>query len=78
VDVLLGSLGAHVEPVDLPFTWRPQLRYPRGEMVFETAMNGRADALVTFNEADFRSAAKRFGLELWHRSDLLAAMRRKT
>jgi hypothetical protein len=41
-------------------------------------MNGRADALVTFNQADFRSAAKRFGLELRHPSDFLAAMRRKT
>jgi putative PIN family toxin of toxin-antitoxin system len=78
VDVLLGSLAAHVEPVDLHFTWRAQLRDPGDEMVFETAMNGRADALVTFNQADFRSAAKRFGLELWHPSDLLAAMRRKT
>ena len=30
------------------------------EMVLETAINGRADAIVTFNERDFRPAATRF------------------
>jgi hypothetical protein len=30
------------------------------EMVLETAINGRADAIVTFNERDFRPAAARF------------------
>ncbi|HEY2106460.1 MAG TPA: hypothetical protein VGH29_11780, partial [Candidatus Binataceae bacterium] len=34
------------------------------EMVLETAVNGRADALVTFNLRDFAPAASRFGIEL--------------
>ena len=29
-------------------------------MVLETAIDGRADAIVTFNERDFRLAAARF------------------
>ncbi|PYU01971.1 MAG: hypothetical protein DMG34_17280 [Acidobacteria bacterium] len=33
---------------------------PNDEMVLETAMNGRADAIVTFNERDFRPVAARF------------------
>jgi len=37
---------------------------PGDEMVFGAAINGRADALVTYNEADFRAAASRFGLRL--------------
>lgn len=38
----------------------PQLRDPKDEMVLETTMNGQADALVTFNVADFRDAMTRF------------------
>jgi predicted nucleic acid-binding protein len=30
------------------------------DMVLETAINGRADAIVTFNDRDFRPAARRF------------------
>ena len=29
-------------------------------MVLETAINGQADAIVTFNERDFRRVAERF------------------
>jgi putative PIN family toxin of toxin-antitoxin system len=44
------------EPVELFFLWRPQLRDAADEMVLETALNGRADALVTLNARDFRPA----------------------
>jgi predicted nucleic acid-binding protein len=33
---------------------------PNDEMVLETAINGRADAIVTFNDRDFRPVAARF------------------
>jgi hypothetical protein len=33
-------------------------------MVLEVAINGRADALVTFNLRDFGNAPKTFGVEL--------------
>jgi len=33
---------------------------PNDEMVLETAINGRADAIVTFNDRDFRRVATRF------------------
>ena len=52
------------EPVKTHFLWRPQLRDPGDEMVLEAAVNGRADALVTFNLRDFGSAPSRFGVEL--------------
>lgn len=64
VDAFLDALALVVEPVDLHFLWRPQLRDPADEMVLETALNGRADALVTFNVRDF-SAAGRFGMKVW-------------
>lgn len=64
LDVVLDTLAAHVEPVHLNYLWRPQLRDPNDEMVLETALNARADALVTFNTKDFTEAAKRFALML--------------
>jgi hypothetical protein len=33
--------------------WRPLLRDPGDELVLEAAANGRAAAIVTFNERDF-------------------------
>jgi putative PIN family toxin of toxin-antitoxin system len=60
-DAFLDALALRIEPVHLHYLWRPQLRDPADEMVLETALNGRAQALVTLNTADFEPAA-RFGL----------------
>ncbi|TSE33053.1 putative toxin-antitoxin system toxin component, PIN family [Tepidimonas charontis] len=62
VDAFLDALSLFVEPVHLHYLWRPQLRDPSDEMVLETALNGRADALVSHNLADFAAAAQRFAL----------------
>jgi predicted nucleic acid-binding protein len=40
-------------------------------MVLETAINGRADAVVTYNVADFAAAAKRFKISVLRPGDLL-------
>jgi len=57
VDGFLDALSLFAEPVHLHYLWRPQLRDAADEMVLETALNGRADALVTLNERDFIAAA---------------------
>ena len=64
VDIFVTALIAMAEPVKTHFLWRPQLRDPGDEMVLEAAVNGRADALVTFNLRDFGSAPSRFGVDL--------------
>lgn len=64
VDAILTELAALIEPVELNFRWRPQLRDPNDEMVLEAAINGGADALVTFNIKDFSPGAERFGIGL--------------
>ncbi len=64
VDAFLDALCLHVEPVHLHYLWRPQTRDAADEMVLETALNGRADALVSLNTADFSKAARRFRLSL--------------
>jgi putative PIN family toxin of toxin-antitoxin system len=62
---------ALVEPVESHFIWRPQLRDPADEMVLEAAVNGRADAIVSFNHRHFGDAPGRFGLALWLPRDAL-------
>jgi putative PIN family toxin of toxin-antitoxin system len=71
VDRALAALAAAVEPVEVRFTWRPQLADADDEMVLEAAVNGRAEALVTHNLADFAVAAPRFGLALLRPVELL-------
>ena len=64
VEVFVNALIAMAEPVETHFLWRPQLRDPNDEMVLEAAVNGRADALVTFNLKDYGDAPRRFGVDL--------------
>jgi hypothetical protein len=45
-------------------------------MVVETAVNGRADLLVTFNLRHFASATAQFGLEVVAPALALARLRR--
>ncbi len=71
VDRLLSELAAVLEPVDVRFTWRPQLSDPADELVLEAAVNGRADALVTHNVRDFAAAAPRFGIALLRPAEFL-------
>ena len=76
IDEFLAELAALVEPVDIDFFWRPQTRDPNDEMVLEVAINGGADALVTYNLADFRMAGERFRIPILSPADLLKKVRR--
>ncbi len=64
ISILLDAVAAVAEPVRLAFLWRPALRDPDDDMVLETAANGRADAIVTFNKRDFAPIAGRFGVKV--------------
>ena len=69
-----GVIGM-AEPVLIHFRWRPQLRDPGDEMVFETAINGHADAIVTFNSRDYGETPGIFGIELLLPGKALQRMR---
>lgn len=71
IDEFLAEFAALIEPVEVHFQWRPQTPDPNDEMVLETAINGSADALVTYNVTDFASAAKRFKISVLRPADLL-------
>jgi putative PIN family toxin of toxin-antitoxin system len=59
----LDYLAGLVVPVKFHFLWRPQLTDVADEMVLETAINGAADAIVTFNIRHF-GPATRFGIDV--------------
>ncbi|MDR1190025.1 MAG: putative toxin-antitoxin system toxin component, PIN family [Bifidobacteriaceae bacterium] len=63
-DAFLDALCAIAEPVELFYLWRPQARDPDDDMVLETAMNGRADWLVSLNTRDLEAACLRLGMPL--------------
>jgi len=60
----VNTVIAMAEPIESHFMWRPQLRDASDEFVLEAAVNGRADAIVTFNRRDFGSIPTTFGIEL--------------
>jgi putative PIN family toxin of toxin-antitoxin system len=71
IDEFLAELAALIESVELHFRWRPQSSDANDEMVLETAINGRADALITYNIADFLPAAQRFQIPVLTPRDVL-------
>jgi putative PIN family toxin of toxin-antitoxin system len=64
IDLFLQTLAKLADLVRVRFQWKPQLRDPGDEFVLEAAINGHADAIVTFNIADFLPATKTFGIEV--------------
>jgi len=50
---LFQAIVAVSEKVENHFLWRPSLPDPDDEMVLETAVNGRADAIISYNYRDF-------------------------
>jgi predicted nucleic acid-binding protein len=64
VNQVLDALAHVSTPVVLRFLWRPRLKDPADEMVLETAVNGEADWLVTFNVRHLADGAREFGIRV--------------
>ena len=64
VEVILDQLAASMTPTDLFFLWRPLLRDGADDMALETAVNGSADVIITFNTRDFGNIPGGFGIEV--------------
>lgn len=77
VNVLLDGVALIARPVQLVFLWRPLLRDPNDDMVAETAVNGEADVLVTFNQRDFAGLEQRLGFKVTTPHEVLRLLGRK-
>jgi putative PIN family toxin of toxin-antitoxin system len=71
MDVVLDQLAAVCVPVDLHFLWRSRSKDPDDDIVLETAINGRADVIATFNVRHFAAAAVYFGVAVEQPASLL-------
>jgi len=62
--LFLDGLAYLVEEVEAHFLWRGRLRDANDDMVLDAAVNGRADAIVTFNRRDYGDVPTEFGIGL--------------
>ena len=67
----LDAVPAMAEPVEPHFMWRPQFRDPGDELVLEAAVNGKAAAIVTFNQRNFGATPATFGIEVLSPAEML-------
>ena len=73
--VFVNGLTALIEPVKTHFLWRPILRDPNDEMVLEVAVNGQADAIVTFNLRDYDNVPDMFNIAVINPAEALRRVR---
>jgi putative PIN family toxin of toxin-antitoxin system len=74
--VFVDAVIAMVEPVETHYLWRPQLRDPGDELVLEAAVNGQAEAIVTFNKRDFGAVPARFDVAVLIPAEAIRRIRR--
>jgi putative PIN family toxin of toxin-antitoxin system len=61
IGVVLDAVAAVAKQVRFSFRWRPLLPDANDDMVLETAINGGASWIVTFNVRDFGTVGEPFG-----------------
>jgi putative PIN family toxin of toxin-antitoxin system len=75
VDMVLDGLALIMEPVGIHYLWRPLLADPYDDMVLETAVNGQAAAIVSFNVKDYGDIPASFGMDLLQPRDAIKRLR---
>jgi predicted nucleic acid-binding protein len=71
---MLDMVCASGIQVQMTQSWKPKLCDPDDEMALGTAINGQAEAMVTFNRADFSGVLEEFGIEVLAPIDVLRRM----
>lgn len=73
---LIDDILAVAEPVDRHYLVRPLLRDPADHHVVETAVNGQADLLVSFNVRDLAAAARLYAFRCVTPGDALRELQK--
>jgi len=71
VRLFLDALANMVDEVETHFLWRGRLRHANDDMVLDAAVNGQADAIVTFNRRDYGDVPEEFGIAVLAPRDVL-------
>lgn len=71
---ILDDLAGLCIPVGFDFRWRPMAGDADDDHVLETAVNGVADAIASFNLKHLAEAGRRFGIPVLRPGDLLKRM----
>lgn len=74
-DAVLDALAGICVPVVFDYNWRPTGAHDDDELVVETAINGQAGVLATFNLRHMRVAGARFGFSAQRPGPLVRRLR---
>ena len=69
--LIISDIVAISYQTKLHFLWRPFLKDTFDDKVLETAVNGGAKAIVTFNTKDFEGVKKMFNIDIVTPGELL-------
>jgi len=72
---ILDALAGLCVTVVFDYSWRPTGAHADDELVIETAINGHADAIATFNLKDLRAASVGFGFRAQRPGPLVKRIR---
>ena len=72
---VLDELASICIPVAFDYRWRPTGANADDDLVVETAINGQADAIATFNLRHMQNAAKQFGISAQRPGPLIRRLR---
>jgi putative PIN family toxin of toxin-antitoxin system len=78
IQIILDAFAAVAEAIRIAYLWRPLLPDPGDDLVLETAVNGSAAAIVTFNRRHFTEASRAFGLQILTPGDVIRRMETRT
>ena len=76
VTKILDELARICTAVAFDYRWRPLANDSDDDFVVETAINGTADVIVSFNIRDMAAGAGRFGIAVERPAEVLRRMRR--
>ena len=74
IDALIDALVVVCEPIQPVLVIRPTLPDPDDDFIFELAVSGQADALVTFERGTFDAACEAAGIAVLTPRDVLQRM----